>query len=479
VKRLTFTLIIALLILTTANASEYEKPPHIPDSRGNPNYSYLEKFNTKNKEVGTVESIIEYGDNSVIGVHYPILGKEKIDATTKTFIDKKILEFKNQVVNYKTPNNSIKAELNIDNETLLLNDKILSIKFNTFINMPFSTHTENGTFTLVYDLETQAQVKLKDFMNGDYLKMISQLAVKSFESNTLYSNHAVFDSFIAGTAPRDENFENFILEKDKIIFFFQSYQISPDATDTALMEIPYIDLQEFLNTQALLKQPVPSIPKKNGVTENQLDVGRKVDPKKPMVALTFDDGPNSKTTIPILDTLKANDAVATFYVIGNRISANKAILIRMINEGNEIGNHTYNHKQLTILTPIQMKDQINKTQAAIKAAIGITSKTMRPTYGSYNDDVKKYMDMPLILWSMDTRDWQSKNPKAVIKIVLDKVKDGDIILMHDIYPSTAEAVKDIVPKLKERGFQLVTVSELYEARGKALQAGNIYNKVRR
>lgn len=478
-KKITLALAIALLIMVTTGRSEYKEPPSMPDNKGQSDYSYLEKSNTEKKEAGTVESIIEYGDNSVIGAHYPVFGKEKIDTMTKTFLDGEILEFKKQVVNYETPDKSIKAELNIDCETWLLNDKIVSIKFSTFINMPFSAHPDNGIFTLVYDLETQEQVQLKSFMNGDYLKKISELAVRSFESNTLYSNDTGFDSFIAGTAPKDENYKNFILEKDKITFFFQSYQISPNAANIPWVEIPYSDLGEFINTQAFLKQPVSIAPKKAADTGNESEAGRKIDPKKPMVALTFDDGPNSKTTIPILDTLKAHDAVATFYVIGNRVPNNKAILIRMISEGNEIGNHSYNHKQLTTLTPVQLREQISKTQAVVKAATGISPKTMRPTYGSYNNDVRKYMDMPLILWSIDTRDWKSKSPKSISKIVLDKVKDGDIILMHDIYPTTAEAVKDIIPKLKKRGFQLVTVRELYEAREKTLQAGNIYNKVRR
>jgi len=146
----------------------------------------------------------------------------------------------------------------------------------------------------------------------------------------------------------------------------------------------------------------------------------------------------------------------------------------MIAEGNEIGNHSLSHKRLTTLSGQELQYQIEKTQAAVKAVTGVEPVFVRPTYGSYNDELKQHIGMPMILWSLDTRDWETRDAQSIIRHVLDNVQDGDIILMHDIYMSTAEAVKVIVPELKSRGFQLVTVSELLTARGISLEAGKVY-----
>lgn len=202
---------------------------------------------------------------------------------------------------------------------------------------------------------------------------------------------------------------------------------------------------------------------------------RNIDPTMPMVALTFDDGPNKNTTIPILNTLKEYESVATFFVLGNRVPGNEHILRRMHSEGSEIGNHSFNHKRLTTITSSEVKIQVSKTQDAIMEVVGTKPKLMRPTYGSYNDNLKSQIEMPMILWSIDTLDWKSKDAEKVANHVLNNIQDGDIVLMHDIYGSTADAVKVIVPELVNRGYQLVTVSELYESRGETLQVGNIYN----
>lgn len=204
-----------------------------------------------------------------------------------------------------------------------------------------------------------------------------------------------------------------------------------------------------------------------------------LDITKPMVALTFDDGPYTKTTTSILDTLEEHNVVATFFVIGNRVNRHRDIVRRMAETGNEIGNHSYNHKDLTILTSDQVKSQIDMTQNAISKVVGSKPKIMRPTYGAFNEDLKAQAKMPLILWSIDSMDWKSQDAEKIIELVLSKVRDGDIILMHDIFGATAEAVDYLVPELINMGFELVTVSELYESRGRILKVGNIYNRIYR
>lgn len=204
---------------------------------------------------------------------------------------------------------------------------------------------------------------------------------------------------------------------------------------------------------------------------------RKIDKKKKMVALTYDDGPSANTP-KILDTLKKYDAVATFFVVGNRVSTYANTVKRAYGMGCEIGNHTYEHKILTRTDPAGIREQVSKTNAAVKNITGTDPIVMRPPGGCVNDTVKSQTGMPMILWSIDTLDWRTRNAASTKTAVLDHVKDGDIVLMHDLYEATANASTTIIPTLVERGYQLVTVSELAECRG-GMKDGCLYYSFRK
>lgn len=200
---------------------------------------------------------------------------------------------------------------------------------------------------------------------------------------------------------------------------------------------------------------------------------RVINPNKPMVALTFDDGP-SQYTPRILDVLNENNSKGTFFVVGSSINRNKELLTVMIEDGHEIGNHSYNHKDLTAISHEELYRQIVGTDDLLEIATGHRTTIMRPPYGRNNVEMNKILYKPIILWSLDTRDWENRNAETIKNNILDNVKDGDIILMHDLYDSTAEAVETVVPELIKRGYQLVTVSELMEYRGLDLVSGQVY-----
>lgn len=201
---------------------------------------------------------------------------------------------------------------------------------------------------------------------------------------------------------------------------------------------------------------------------------RKIDKNKKMVALTYDDGPSIYTP-RILKILKENDSVATFFVVGNRVPTYSDTVKTACDMGCEIGNHTYEHKCLTRLSEAQVKSQISKTNRAVKKVIGKAPVIMRPTGGATNTNVKKWVDMPSIIWSIDTLDWKTRNADSTKRAVLDHVKDGDIVLMHDLYSATATASETIIPELVKQGYQLVTVSELAECRGGMQETGAYFN----
>ena len=197
-----------------------------------------------------------------------------------------------------------------------------------------------------------------------------------------------------------------------------------------------------------------------------------------LIALTFDDGPHSAVTSRILDTLEKHGAKATFFIVGNRVDSCKNVVKRAHNIGCEIGSHTWSHKNLSKLTVSQMQEEMKKSAYAISAVTGVPVKIMRPPEGGYNDTVKKNIQYPMIMWSVDSNDWKYRDAKKDYDAVMNTVFDGAIILMHDLYPATAEAVEKLIPDLMAKGYKFVTVSELMEARGYTLQNGKTYSQAR-
>lgn len=197
------------------------------------------------------------------------------------------------------------------------------------------------------------------------------------------------------------------------------------------------------------------------------------DPEKPMVALTYDDGPSAKTD-KILDILDKNHARATFFQIGNQVSYYPDTEKRIVSMNCELANHTWEHKWLSQLSKKGINYQIDHTNDTVESISGTRPKLMRPPGGFYNDTVRAEADMPMIYWSIDTEDWKTRDADKTIDAVLDHVKDGDIILMHDLYEETVEASETIIPELIKKGYQLVTVSELAQARGVQMENGEVY-----
>lgn len=178
----------------------------------------------------------------------------------------------------------------------------------------------------------------------------------------------------------------------------------------------------------------------------------------PCVALTFDDGPDAGSTAKILDALHQEHAVATFFLIGNRVGQNAELVKRVYREGQELGNHSWSHPDFTRLGSAAIKSQIDQTNKAIEG-VGLPAPLIvRLPYGSRNNFVKQQISQPLVMWNVDPKDWHEKDPQRIDELVESGAKPGAIILMHD-RPTTAAAVPKIVHNLKQK-YRLVTVSEL-------------------
>lgn len=181
---------------------------------------------------------------------------------------------------------------------------------------------------------------------------------------------------------------------------------------------------------------------------------------KPCIALTFDDGPEVSTTPQILDILARQQIHATFFVIGQRVAGREAIVHRAFQQGNEIGNHSWSHPDLSTLPPEQVEEQLQRTQQAIAGAGVPAPRLLRPPYGAVDDMVAAHNNLTVIRWNVDPEDWKERDPAKIDQSLYEHVHPGAIILMHDIYPSTVAALEPAITTLKQT-YQFVTISQLY------------------
>ena len=193
------------------------------------------------------------------------------------------------------------------------------------------------------------------------------------------------------------------------------------------------------------------------------------------IALTFDDGPSSFTD-RLLDCLEQNNAKATFFMVGTEIDSFPDEVKRMKKLGCELGNHTYDHTDLTTLSAEDISSEIAQVDERLVNLTSEGASVVRPPYGSVNDTVKTVVGTPMILWSIDTLDWKTLDVESTVEEVMNNVQDGSIILMHDIYSTSVDAAEILIPQLIEDGYQLVTVHELASLHNQKLSAGITYGE---
>lgn len=199
----------------------------------------------------------------------------------------------------------------------------------------------------------------------------------------------------------------------------------------------------------------------------------------PCVALTFDDGPRRETTTLLLDGLAQRGVHATFFIIGTRVEGREDILLRMAQEGHQIGIHSQNHKILADLSVADLCVEVEGLAQTLTDLLGQREFMLRPPYGMTSSTLLKWTKSPIILWSVDPEDWSDHDTQRQVAAVVDKVKDGDIVLLHDIYYASVETALQVVDALLAEGYRFVTVEELFAIRGIKAEAGREYRSLPR
>ncbi len=244
--------------------------------------------------------------------------------------------------------------------------------------------------------------------------------------------------------------------------------------------------QEIKPTEIITPTPAdvrdPKAPTPTPVSDGTTFVGaggRVIYKNRPMVAMTFDDGPLADYTSALMDLFERYNSRATFFTVGYKIDNYPHTVQDAYSRGFQIANHTLNHVFLDKTDLATAEKEVHENEEKLRA-LGIKGVIMlRPPYGEYTADVAAMVHTPMIGWSVDSRDWETKNAGMIREQIIADVRDGYIVLCHDIYESTVEAMQYVVPALIESGYQLVTVDELFFARGVTPENGVYYRYVKK
>ena len=189
-------------------------------------------------------------------------------------------------------------------------------------------------------------------------------------------------------------------------------------------------------------------------------------------ALTFDDGPHPGTTDRLLDGLAQRGIQATFFVIGSQAQAEPELVRRMALAGHQVGNHTWSHVYLD--RAADALEEIGRTDDLLRQLLGEGTYWLRPPYGQMSEGLEAQVSVPMVKWSVDPRDWESRDKDKVVAAILEAVEDNSIILLHDIYPTSVDAALEAADILTARGYRFVTVEELLAVNGITPQPGVLY-----
>lgn len=401
------------------------------------------------------------GENYI--VFYPETQVEKIDHRIKKDLD----YFEDRCKELKGDFSSV------DYQALENGEGLISLVYTLSGYNEGGEVVDQDVFTRLFKQKSGKELFQHDVFKDSFFETASNKArleiTEQVKNKKEYDTQA--EAFLQHTNAQSVNYDRFSFDKNGVFVYIDSNALFNVSKEVFSVHFKWEDIKEELKIDQNGKRK----PKKeaNALPLDVKDDGT-IDPDKPMVALTFDDGPAVHTE-DILKILKENEARATFFVCGNNSSAYPEILKQMVDMGCQIGNHTMYHSRLTEQSDDEMSADIEDLNDIVEQATGVRPKLIRPPYGEIDRRVRSNLSSyAFIMWNLDPQDWLYRDAKKVSKHILAEVKDGDIILAHDIHDSTAEAAKKFIPKLREKGFQLVTIDELFYYKGEAMLGGESY-----
>lgn len=460
-KRLMCVMISLTLLFAAgcANNSDLKEPSDEASELLQEYLKNIDEFEMPSREVGEPNSYIAMDESFAVGIFYPKTEIKELNDAIEDWIDETVDYCKDEIVEDAEDSTS---ELTVSYESFKVNDNLMSVKMKGNFLSSKMAHPVDVIKTFIIDISKEKVISVEEVIKEDQVEVLI---------NKVASIANVKEMDID-----DEILENAVVTKEGIEVILERGKYLPMSDGTVEVSFSYDEIRDLLIDN--FKHDSKLDAENEKTPSNKLEVIPKsnIDPEKPMVALTFDDGPSMHTE-RLLDVFEEYGGSGTFFVLGYLIDGKEEILTRAVQDGHELGNHSFDHSQLTNLSDEQLTDQIMKTRALIYSATGYDTKIMRPPYGAYNEDVLRVgatLDTSFVNWSLDTLDWKTRNADAVYNSIMNTVKDGDIILCHDLHGTTVDAMERVIPALIDEGYQLVTVSQLMEYSDNELEAGKMY-----
>lgn len=400
-----------------------------------------------------------------ITIFYP----ETISNNLKTKIEKMISFEKEDFLKVAKKNSSGKPyELLINYEKV----DFSNIEHYHFIIYRFigGPHQERKDYSYYFDKVGKKEIKIDYlFKDKNYLEILNKYVTLEINKYMLVNNIDESELIIDGLKPSLENYQHFILDNKGLNIILEPLQVLNWSRGEINILLTYSSLKDVLKSEYVIVT--------NDEEQSLEPITRNIiyEEGKKYIALTFDDGP-SKTTEILLEKLSGSNARVTFFVLGSRARQYPHIIKRQNQDGHQICGHSYSHVNFTKVSNNIVKNEINKTKELLKSLTNKEHNCVRPPYGSYNSEVNKIIEMPIITWNIDTSDWSTKNSKKVYDHIIKNAHDGAIILLHDLYETSIEAALSAIETLENEGYVFVTIEEMAKIKNIELKPGIVYRK---
>lgn len=424
------------------------------------------KTNKEEKKLNIEPVVIIYIAFVILSIIFIIIRNYQVFHLQKLKYNLKTMQVNSQEIDYpkfgipltdKIIKNLIEKDFSLVNGNV---DTYINVIDYRYINMFFEINNNGKKEYKSYILDA----KKNKFVDITFL--VKKNKEKELNDKIVEMLNTKYPEFIVNGIINGKGKRYYKLKNNEMIIYYKDFTFTPEVNENLYVRLNYNEIKDILNVYCKFDE--------NYQNQNI----RKIDPNKPVVVFTFDDGPSPITTPQMLDVLKKNKVHATFFQLGNKMENNPDITRRAVNEGNTVGSHSYQHINLARANPETIAEQLSKSENIYRNIIGSDYKYFRVPYGSYNKTVKEIINHPIIIWNEDPRDWESRDTNKIVEMVLSHLHDGSVYVMHDIYQSTVDAIDILLPELYSRGYQVLSLDEVYNTYGKPLDNHIVYRNVK-
>ncbi len=423
-----------------------------------------DSFKTPTRDYGEEEYININAGNILAYIVYPKGSLKELDAACKEWVDSTLKQYQEE---------DISGNLVISYNSYLVNKSYVVVEFSGEFYSPNYAHPVSISAAFNANISSDKLLKIGDFLKAEEVTRLRKYVMESKNIEEEFVDEKLLDNFVI----LPDGVElilgkgKYLPESDGLVRIFASYDMLSGDRETKSQERSSETAKDTKNLNEKEQENLSNIKtEENPVKKVEINKDKK------LIAMTFDDGPG-RYTARLLDILKKNNVKATFFVLGSQIDSHSDLLLRMVEDGHEIGGHSWTHRSFNTLSDEELTKEIMQTRAMIASITGIDTLSVRPPYGAYNDRVKdlgKELGVHFVNWSVDPLDWKTRSADKTYNAIKKDARNGSIILSHDIHKSTVDAMERLIPILLEEGYEFVTVSELITIGRGEIKAGEVY-----